>query len=319
MDPPRAFLATLLLGSVTAAGCAVMAESGAPLPGVYGLDAACVHVPVQGRSEGASLHWCVDAVVVAANGDLEVRTSWAPSLGASLDPFAGIEKGGDASNRKMYLEDDRGRRYDHYDTAGAARYGGRLVWDGRLQGAYSFRARRPGSARFSFHDEDQGVVIQFALDAARRVSPEERAAVTDAVRTADEVEIEDAWGGLGPRRHQQWRLKRTRSGWTGDKDVPAPIAQEFFDLLAAAPLTRGQYVPRFSHTDDYPSLHIRFRRGQEVIEFSTESQGEGHVPWKVVKGGDTLVVPSDHPDRALALLRSFLTGKGPPPPREARR
>ncbi|HEY7513531.1 MAG TPA: ankyrin repeat domain-containing protein, partial [Vicinamibacteria bacterium] len=272
-----------------------------------------------GQSEGAGWNWCVDSVTVAPNGDLEVLTSWTPTAWTGAINFLGIDKGADAGNRRMYLVDGRGRRYDHYETTEAARYGGKLEWNGRLQGTFSFRVPTPGSSRFAFHDDDQGVVVRIALDPLRRVSPEERAALAKRIRAADDIEIEDSWGGLGPARHDQWRLKRGPSGWSGDKNVSSQIVNEFFDLLAEAPLTRGTAPDsRILHTDDYPSLAIRLGGEQQAIEFSSESQGEGHVPWKLVTGNETLTVPSDHPERALALLRSVLKGEAPVPPRASR-
>jgi ankyrin repeat protein len=219
----------------------------------------------------------------------------------------------------MYLVDDRGRRHDHYETTEAARYGGKLEWNGRLQGTFSFRAATPGSSRFAFHDDDQGVVVRIALDARRRVSAEERAALAMRIRAADEVEIDESVGGLGPSRHDRWRLKRGPSGWTGDRGVPPQIVNEFFDMLMKAPLARGaSHSPREVLTDYYPSLSIRLGRGEQAIEFSSESQGAGHVPWTLATGKETLVVPSDHPERALALLRPVLRGEAPVPSRASR-
>ncbi len=304
MNLKRSLATIFLLGGLGgAARCS--AASPPPLPGTYGLDGACVGVDVPGGSREEGVRWCVDVVTVAPNGDLELLTSWTASMG-----FLQIEKGADAGNRKMYLEDDRGRRYDHYETTEAARYGGRL--DGherRLQGSFFFRAKAPGSSSFVFRDDDQSLAIRFALDTKRSLSLDERAAVVAWIRGAQEVEIEDSWGGLGRPRNERWRLRREGSTWRGDGQVSEEVMKEFLERLEQAYLTRGAYVPRLEWTDDYPSLSIRLVGGDQTVEFSTESQGDGHVPWKVVWRGETLIVRSDHPARALARLKSVLTGQ----------
>jgi ankyrin repeat protein len=281
------------------------ASSRAPLPGLYGLTGACARSAFEGGPVPSDVEWCVDAVNVSSDGDLDLLASWTLS-GSS---FGGAEKGPDAGNRKMYLVDDRGRRYDHYETTEAARFGGRLASESpRLQGSFLFRAQKPGALSFVFHDDDQGVVITVALEAPRRVSPEERAAVAERIQAAADVEIKESWAGHGPPQQHHWRLRRAASGLVGDAAVPAPTAKGFFDLLAQAPLTRGTYTPRVLHTDDYPSLSVRLGQGDQSVEFASQSQGSGNVPWSVRTGGEVLVVPSDHPARALGLLRPSLTG-----------
>jgi hypothetical protein len=299
-------IATLLATGLAASGCPSKAHSQAPLPGVYGLSNACVRVRFRDAPKPTGAEWCIDAVTVTADGNLELLASW--THWGSTDFEA--DKGSDAGNRKMYLVDDRGRRYDHYQTTGAARFGGVIGPDNApLRGTYRFRAYRPGASRFTFHDDDQGVVIHLALETQRRVSPEERAAIAERIRTAAVVEIVDEWsGGLmppGPQPKSHWWLTRTGSGLTGDAVVPAAALRQFLHLLMQAPLTRREPVPpeavwRPADAPEYRGL-IRLGQGEQSVTFSARAEG-----WWVESEG--LVVPSDHVERALKLLRPILTG-----------
>ena len=71
-----------------------------------------------------------------------------------------LDKGSDTGNKKMFLVDNLGNRYDHIETRGAAADGGRLSADNPvLRGVFVFPAPRLGASSFTFHDNDQNIII----------------------------------------------------------------------------------------------------------------------------------------------------------------
>ena len=136
------------------------------------------------------------------------------------------------------------------------------------------------------------------------------------------VTIEDSWVGLGNPHKARYELERQGSGligkarfeagWsegptaTANITVPVEATLDFLDTLAQSPAVYGHYEPRIKHTDDYPSLSIEVRLPDQTVRFYSESQGETHVPWGVDVKGDTFVINSDEPARALALLKPYL-------------
>jgi hypothetical protein len=67
-------------------------------------------------------------------------------------------------------------------------------------------------------------------------------------------------------------------------------------------VTAAQYVPKITHTDDYPHLQLEIDAGTRRAVIHSESQGEDHVPWAVEINGRTYSVPSADPARALKVL-----------------
>jgi len=133
------------------------------------------------------------------------------------------------------------------------------------------------------------------------------------------IRLEDDWGGLGPSRRVHYELHPGADQFTGEAtfsvsgltktesvQIPLSAAKSFFQILGEAPLEDREYVPRISHTDDYPSLQIELDLGNETVTFFTQSQGERHVPWAVKINQKTYVIDSDAPARALAVLDSYL-------------
>jgi len=93
---------------------------------------------------------------------------------------------------------------------------------------------------------------------------------------------------------------------TENIEIPLEVVQAFLEMLAKSPLDYGEYVPEFTHTDDYPDIRIELESDSESITFFTTSQGADHVPWAAILDGKTYVVDSDIPAKALAILEPFL-------------
>jgi hypothetical protein len=133
------------------------------------------------------------------------------------------------------------------------------------------------------------------------------------------VTIEESWTGLGNPHKARYQLERQGSGlagkalfeagWsegptaTADITIPDDVTLKFLDTLAQSPAVYGHYEPRIEHTDDYPSLSIAVRLPDQTVRFYSESQGETHVPWGLGIQGNTFVINSDEPARALTLLK----------------
>jgi hypothetical protein len=142
------------------------------------------------------------------------------------------------------------------------------------------------------------------------------------LKEAVELTIEDEWAGLGVSHRAYYRLQRQTNGFTGkasfevgwaaptaviaDVSVPMKAALEFFETLAQLPAVYGYYEPRIEHTDDYPSVSIEVMLPDQTVRFYSRSQGENNVPWGLDVKGDTFVINSDEPARALNLLRPYL-------------
>ena len=123
---------------------------------------------------------------------------------------------------------------------------------------------------------------------------------------ADTVEILRSWNGLGRPSSQLHELRWDGANVSGDASVPASTFRSFLDLLALSPLVRGEYQPRIDHLDDYPAISIAVKAGEQAVVFFTRSNGPGHAPWGFHVGCETYVIPSDTPNRALALLAPHL-------------
>jgi ankyrin repeat protein len=211
-------------------------------------------------------------------------------------------------NRNLYVVDAAGRRLDHFDVTGAARYGRFVSQEaGTPVGSLVFPRSASGATVFTFHDDDQHLKIpNVRLDAAARTTPKQSAAVLGGIRGAQEVEIGDHWVGLGTPSSSQWVLRRQGDRVDGAAAIPLAAFESFLATLIESPLLSAPYVPHFGHTDDYPTVSIRLTGPSGTVRFFTESQGRGHVPWAVEVGGTTYVVPTDAPARALSVLEPFL-------------
>ncbi len=90
-------------------------------------------------------------------------------------------------------------------------------------------------------------------------------------------------------------------------NVPTKAVEAFLKKLATARPEKGVYEPSIRWTDDYPRITVRVCYGMgQVIEFSTRSQGDEHIPWCVVHARKVHVVNSGCPAQALKLLAPYL-------------
>ena len=142
------------------------------------------------------------------------------------------------------------------------------------------------------------------------------------LKEAKSITIEDTWGGLGIPHKAYYQLEQQNdrfvgkgsflAGWTPptpvivDISIPGEIAKDFLETLADSPAVYGVYEPRVEHTDDYPSLKIELTLPDQTVRFYSLSQGEDHVPWGLDIQGNTYVIDSDEPAKALALLKPYL-------------
>jgi hypothetical protein len=148
------------------------------------------------------------------------------------------------------------------------------------------------------------------------------------LRDARIVRIEEGWMGLSPiaptvavytfvreaNRVRGWArlLVAAGPGQRGSTvtglSVPPDVFEAFLSRLSTADLSPGSYEPTITHTDDYPSLTIEVAGDRDVAIFHSQSQGEGHVPWRFEFGDRQFVVDSDVPRRALDILGPYLPG-----------
>jgi fermentation-respiration switch protein FrsA (DUF1100 family) len=142
--------------------------------------------------------------------------------------------------------------------------------------------------------------------------------------TAIAIRIQDDWNGLSPNAPitARYALMLVGGVFSGSADfsvaggaktastdavLPPEVAEEFLKTLAGSPVKVGDYVPLIEHTDDYPSLSIEIDLGTEKVLFFSQSQGADRTPWGVTFGGETYVVDSDAPARALRVLEPYLS------------
>lgn len=145
------------------------------------------------------------------------------------------------------------------------------------------------------------------------------------VSEVESITISDEWRGLSPIAPLSANFYLNRSGdyFTGTADfsvgsystlheahesvaVPVDAVKLFWEILSDARLEPGTYTPKIEWTDDYPSINIRIRAGEQTLIIYSLSQGEGHVPWGATIGDQSYVIHSDAPMRALDMLRPFL-------------
>jgi hypothetical protein len=291
---------SMVIVAVVVTATAIASPKAASVPGTYWQKDACV----QHKVGDLRVRWCVDAVTIAENGRMEFQCSWRL---ATMTALRGLQKGPDEGNRKMFITNQAGQRFDHFDTTGAAKFGGQLKWMDAITGSFIFPASPAGASVFTFHDDDNDVAIRnIRLDANTRTSKEGSRAVLGAVVSATEVEVSGSQSGLGPSSSSHYVLRREKDRVSGVKGLPKATFESFLRTLSEAPILRGRYTPRIEATDDYPSISIRVGTREGEFLFHSESQGEAHVPWAVEVKGTTYVIPSEAPAQALAMLAPYL-------------
>ena len=242
---------SLALSAVGAAVRAVQAVQAVQAVATYWQDGACAEIDLGGNTK---LTWCVETVVVAASGHLELTVSWKASglAGGTID------KGSDTGNKKMFLEDNLGNRYDHIETRGAAADGGRLSVDNPLRGVFVFPAPRLGATAFTFRDDDQNLTINGITSSERaRSDGALSASVLGRVMQTEAIEIDYSWTGPSGRFQEGYSLRAVEGGFEaeGVRDdtrpialpssrIPSPISKRF---------SRHSPRPQFSIESTFPA------------------------------------------------------------------
>lgn len=166
--------------------------------------------------------------------------------------------------------------------------------------------------------DDEGNLLAYEPASAIEVPPIDSSAILT-------ITIADDWTGLSPLApiEAYFRLEPTTGYFSGTAEfsvagytdaitrsvpisVPLAVIVELLALLESTPLEVGKYKPVFNHTDDFPRIIIVVEGRAGGLGFSSESQGSGHIPWRVVVGQDQYVTYADTPAQALDLLDPYL-------------
>ena len=139
--------------------------------------------------------------------------------------------------------------------------------------------------------------------------------------------VHDEWGGLSPVAPViiEFTLLPDGQNYTGQVNysvggyftktyqdtetilIPSESVELFLKKLSTANIKAGEYEPNITWTDDYPKISFRVEYESKVFEFSTESQGDKNIPWKLtIDSTNVFVVNSGKPADALQILKSFL-------------
>ena len=128
-------------------------------PGFYNVG-RCLRYDL--KKANYAVTFCILNVVIKHNGNMVFTVNWT----AHLPRNKWIGKQSDQGNKKMYLMDNLGNRYDHFAVGGdAATYVGMLDGD-VATGWFEFPKAASGASFFTFHDDDQTENIsglQFSL------------------------------------------------------------------------------------------------------------------------------------------------------------
>jgi len=267
---------------------------------------------------GASLRWCVEAIVLTEERALELLVSWkSRGLGGKR-----LFKGSDSDNHRMYLLDDLGKRYDHVATRGAAHDGGRLDAEHPLlRGVFVFPPPQTGAKSFTFRDDDQKAAIAGITPSPEsRTDPAASKALLGGLLQSRTLQIDARVGGAGDGAHERHFLRRTDGGFrwesgAGDVDlrelvIPPPVMELFLRSLSESPVLERPYETADVVGGDHPATTLDLRTDSGDVVFFSRPHGHRHVPWRVESGGKAYVVPDDSPLRALEILDPFL-GRDP--------
>ncbi len=157
-----------------------------------------------------------------------------------------------------------------------------------------------------------------------------------AVMQAQTVEIYNDWNGYSDitpvLRHYKLRIERQKlvgnahvavGGYGADGvhqqqttrlSIPATVATKFLATLSRTPLQVGLYKPKTARTDDYPSIKIQLKIDRQEVIFSSQSQGNNYIPWKVrvthANSTTEYISNSALPAQALQLLDPYVARHG---------
>lgn len=179
---------------------------------------------------------------------------------------------------------------------------------------------------------------RFAIESSAQSQPPEIPPLLAAVMRAETVEIYNDWNGYSDitpiLRHSKLRVDRQKlvgnshiavGGYgaagihqqkTTKVQIPVAVTAQFLATLTKTPLQVGTYKPRFDLSDNYPSIQIQVTAARQQITFSSQSQADNYVPWKVTlrhKDRDRTteyISNSAFPAQALKLLSPYLDRSG---------
>lgn len=122
------------------------------LPGFYYSGGCVTYNIMRGHVD-----FCVTSVEIRNDSKMVFNVSWTVHIPTPQDPAT---KGSDSGNRRMYLTDNLGNVYHHFDTGGCARFQRRFdkVVD-TCYGYFVFSAAKQGANWFIFHDENNMATI----------------------------------------------------------------------------------------------------------------------------------------------------------------
>lgn len=107
-------------------------------------------------SQGGRLDFCVTSVTVNSNRHMIFAVTWTLS---NIPSGFTVTKRSDKGNKKMYLTDNLGNRYNHI-AGGDAAYASVVVTDGSpVSGWFDFGEPPVDAFTFTFHDDDNGITI----------------------------------------------------------------------------------------------------------------------------------------------------------------
>jgi hypothetical protein len=127
----------------------VPSDTPRPVPQVYAVN-ECMRISLGGANV---LQECVTQVTIQADGSMRFDFSWTAYVEAQFE----VQKGSDRNNSNIYLTDDVGNRYDHYQTGGDAALNVTIRNGEQATGWFLFPPAYPGVKSFIFHDDDNQV------------------------------------------------------------------------------------------------------------------------------------------------------------------
>jgi hypothetical protein len=104
--------------------------------------------------------FCILSVEIMRDRKMKFKVTWElHGVGEHINMW----KRSDANNRNMFLMDELGNKYHHYETGYCAAKRTRIYNDEPCQGYFMFPAPKEGAKRFIFFDNDQGVAIEVSM------------------------------------------------------------------------------------------------------------------------------------------------------------
>ncbi|MGC1378753.1 MAG: hypothetical protein WA821_21150, partial [Anaerolineales bacterium] len=123
------------------------------VPGNYYLNGWCGH---RNMPKGGTLEICVPMITVDSDHHLIFNVTWMLSY---IPNNTIVTKRSDEGNRNVYVTDEYGKRYDHVAGGGMAYFDGNMGAGVTMGGSFDFGVAAVGAFTFTYHDEDNGILI----------------------------------------------------------------------------------------------------------------------------------------------------------------